>query len=89
MAAHLAQSRFVSCVPVAFDGGDKATALNVFELVLTNENVGRESEAPAELSWAANMPTNAYERWAAGPGRLRRSVALPRSTSSPSKLMSI
>ena len=38
------------------------TALNIFIGVSTNENTGRESEAPAELFAAAAQPSLACER---------------------------
>jgi hypothetical protein len=37
----------------------RPSALNIFEFVLIKENVGRESEAPAELLQAANTRTMA------------------------------
>ena len=44
------------------DRVDGATALNIFIGVLTNENTGRESEAPAELFSAARLAPCAGER---------------------------
>ena len=38
------------------DREDGATALNIFIGVLTNENTGRESEAPAELFRPRDRP---------------------------------
>ena len=43
----------------------RSTALNIFISVLTNENTGREGEAPAELFAAANMAPLACGRPAA------------------------
>ncbi len=62
------------------DRAGDASALNIFEFLLINENLGWESEAPAELFRATNSRTIAWT-WCGSARRLRRSVAFPKSAS--------